>query len=282
MDFIGFYILNYIRFVVFIMVPINIFTFQRGGEGVGRLGVHDLKIILLALFFCVLVCLVPNPPLNVSLKIVHLSGRGLPMTNWREKAFHDTRLPRKARDVPLTEDKLEAEVQDKEEDPTPERESQTVTQRPLATSESLNSSSVPFVNSVNTYTPTAESLPTNTSDVSANENSTASYWPTGRPSPIEGEYEFVNGVAPEYEDSKELGSGMDLNPEPNDGSNKLPSILLELHWLPPPPPTTTDGFTVYIYRDSKSHSFIYCISGVLLNNIRKHWITENFIFSPFF
>ncbi|XP_060758858.1 receptor-type tyrosine-protein phosphatase O isoform X2 [Neoarius graeffei] len=193
---------------------------------------------------------VPNPPVNVSLKIVHLSGRGLPVTNWHEKVSHDTRLPRKARDVPITEDKLETELQDKEEDPTPEQESQTVTQGPLATSESLNSSSTPFVDAVNVYTPTAGSLLTNTSDVSESENSTASYWPTGRPSPTEGEYEFVNGVAPEYEDSKELGSAMDLNPELTNGSNKPPLVLLELHWLPAPPPTTTDGFVVYIYRDS--------------------------------
>ncbi|KAB5542115.1 hypothetical protein PHYPO_G00087720 [Pangasianodon hypophthalmus] len=193
---------------------------------------------------------VPNPPLNVSLKIVHLNGRGLPVTNWREKASHDTRLPRKARDVPLTEEQLETEVQDKEEDPRPEEESQSVTQRPLATSENLNSSSAPFVNIVNVYTPAAENISTNSSDMSESENSTASYWPTRRPSPTEGEYEFVNGVAPEYEDSKELGSAMDSSLEPTDGSNKASSILLELRWLPPPPPTTTDGFNVYIYRDS--------------------------------
>ncbi|XP_026779224.3 receptor-type tyrosine-protein phosphatase O isoform X2 [Pangasianodon hypophthalmus] len=193
---------------------------------------------------------VPNPPLNVSLKIVHLNGRGLPVTNWREKASHDTRLPRKARDVPLTEEQLETEVQDKEEDPRPEEESQSVTQRPLATSENLNSSSAPFVNIVNVYTPAAENISTNSSDMSESENSTASYWPTRRPSPTEGEYEFVNGVAPEYEDSKELGSAMDSSLEPTDRSNKASSILLELRWLPPPPPTTTDGFNVYIYRDS--------------------------------
>ncbi|KAK3544452.1 hypothetical protein QTP86_012435 [Hemibagrus guttatus] len=193
---------------------------------------------------------VPNPPLNVSLKIVPLNGRGLPVTNWGKKAPHDTRLPRKARDVSLTEEPVVTEVRDNEEDPSPEEESQTVTQTPLAISENLNSSSALFVNVANdVYTPTAESVPTNTSDMSESENSTVSYWPTGRPSPAEGAYEFVNGVAPEYEDSKELGSAMDLSPEPTDGSNKPPSILLELHWLPPPPPTTTDGFNVYIYRD---------------------------------
>ncbi|XP_058273688.1 receptor-type tyrosine-protein phosphatase O isoform X2 [Hemibagrus wyckioides] len=193
---------------------------------------------------------VPNPPLNVSLKIVPLNRRGLPVTNWGEKASHDTRLPRKARDVSLMEEPVVTEVRDKEEDPSPDEASQTVTQTPPATSESLNSSSAPFVNVANgVYTPTAESVPTNTSAVSEGENSTASYWPSGRPSPTEGEYEFVNGVAPEYEDSKELGSAMELSPVPTDGSNKPPSILLELRWLPPPPPTTTDGFNVYIYRD---------------------------------
>ncbi|KAK2832490.1 hypothetical protein Q7C36_015952 [Tachysurus vachellii] len=193
---------------------------------------------------------VPTPPLNVSLKIIPLNRRGLPATNWGEKTTQDTRLPRKARNVSQMEVALETEVRGKEEDPRPKEKSQMVTQPPLSTSESLNSSSAPFVNVVNdVYTPTAEIMPTNTSDVSESENSTASYWPMGRPSPTEGEYEFVNGVAPEYEDSKELGSAMDLRPESIDGSNKPPSILLELRWLPPPPPTTIDGFNVYIYRD---------------------------------
>lgn len=187
------------------------------------------------------------------------------MTNWGEKASHDTRLPRKARDVSLTEEPVVTEVQDKEEDPSPDEASRTVTQTPPATSESLNSSSA-FVNVANdVYTPTAESVPTNTSDVSEGENSTASYWPTGRPSPTEGEYEFVNGVAPEYEDSKELGSAMELSPESTDGSNKPPSVLLELHWLPPPPPTTTDGFNVYIYRDGKSAMQVVFSKAELIN-----------------
>lgn len=184
----------------------------------------------------------------MSLNIVHLNRKGFPATNWHEKASHDTRLPRKARDVPPTEEQLETEPQDKHKDPIPEEEPQAVTQSPLATSESLNSSSAPFVNA---YTPTTEIVHVNTSDVSVSENSTASYWPTGRPAPTEGEYEFVNGAPPEYEDSKELGSAMDLSPELTDESNKPPSILLELRWLPPPPPTTTDGFNVYIYRDGK-------------------------------
>lgn len=171
------------------------------------------------------------------------------MNNWHEKASHDTRLPRKARDIPVTEDQLQTELQDKQEGPRLEEESQTVTQGPLATTESLNSSSEPFVNA---YKPTAGDIPANTSEVPESENSTASYWPTGRPSPTEGEYEFVNGVVSEYEDSKELGSAMELSPEPTDDSNKPPSILLELRWLPPPPPTTTDGFNVYIYRDGES------------------------------
>lgn len=174
------------------------------------------------------------------------------MTNWRDKASPDARLPRKAREVPLMEEQLETEARDKPEDRRPDEELQSVTQGPLATAESLNSSTeAPFVNAVNAYTPT-ESVPANTSDVSESRNSTASYWPTGGPSPAEGEYEFVNGVAPEYEDSKELGSAMDLSPEPTDGSNRPPSIRLELRWLPPPPPATTNGFNVYVSRDGKS------------------------------
>ncbi|KAM9468364.1 receptor-type tyrosine-protein phosphatase O isoform 2-T2 [Clarias gariepinus] len=190
---------------------------------------------------------VPNPPLNVSLKIVHLNRRGLLVTNWREKMSHDTRLPRKARDVPVQqEDKQETDLR---EDPGPKQESQAVTQGPLATSESLNSSTATLGNVVTTYTPTAESAPTNTSDVLESENSTAAYWTTGRPPPTEGEYDFVNRASTESEDSKEFGSAMDLSTEPTDGPEKAPSIQLELHWLPPPPPTTTDGFRVYVYRD---------------------------------
>ncbi|KAI5610992.1 receptor-type tyrosine-protein phosphatase O precursor, partial [Silurus asotus] len=177
---------------------------------------------------------VPHPPLNVSLKIVHLGGKALPAPNW-----HDTRLPRKARDVPVTG--KEPDFADKQE---LEQKSQTVS--PLATSES------PDINALltSTLTPTERSIPVNTSDAVERDNSTASYWPTGRPSPTGGEYEFVNGAPPEYDDSeKELGSAMELNPEPTDGSEKPPSVLLELRWLPPLPPSTTDGFNVYIYRD---------------------------------
>ncbi|TTD62573.1 Receptor-type tyrosine-protein phosphatase O [Bagarius yarrelli] len=192
---------------------------------------------------------VPHPPLNVSLKIIHLNGKGLPMTRLGERTSHDTRPPRKARTASLAEEPLVTEVQANDRDPSHQEELQTITQTPLAPSESLNSSSAPFPNAV--YTPTAENVSTNTSQVSESENSTASYWPTGHPSPTEGEYEFVNGVAPEYGESKELGSAMELHPEPTDSSNKPSSILLELHWLPPPPPATSDGFNVYIYRDDE-------------------------------
>lgn len=214
--------------------------------------VHDLLKITNLAFFCIcrlLVCLVPNPPLNVSLKIVHRGERGSPANNWHGKASHDTRLPRKARDAPLTEEHLETEPRDKQEDPGLEEESRTATQSPLATTEGLNSSWAP---SVNAYTPTAEGVPSTPGEEPESENSTASYWPTGRPSPTEGEYEFVNGVVSAYEDSKELGSAMELGPELTDGANKPPSIQLELRWLPPPPHTTTDGFNVYVYRDGKA------------------------------
>uniref|UniRef100_A0A8C1VHJ8 Protein tyrosine phosphatase receptor type O n=1 Tax=Cyprinus carpio TaxID=7962 RepID=A0A8C1VHJ8_CYPCA len=133
---------------------------------------------------------VPNPPLNVSLKIIHL--------------------------------KQEEEVNDEET---------SVTQMPLN-------------ESVTVYSSTAEPVP---------DNSTEPLWaePTGSSAPTE-EEEFVNALVPEYEDSNEPGSAMDMTFEPNVMPTPLPPILLELRWLPPQPPTAYDGFNIYIYHDGNS------------------------------
>uniref|UniRef100_A0A8C1BAD8 Protein-tyrosine-phosphatase n=1 Tax=Cyprinus carpio carpio TaxID=630221 RepID=A0A8C1BAD8_CYPCA len=133
---------------------------------------------------------VPNPPLNVSLKIIHL--------------------------------KQEEEVNGEET---------SVTQMPLN-------------ESITVYSSTAEPVP---------DNSTEPLWvePTGSSAPTE-EEEFVNALVPEYEDSNEPGSAMDMTFEPNVMPTPLPPILLELRWLPPRPPTAYDGFNIYIYHDGNS------------------------------
>ncbi|XP_016431293.1 receptor-type tyrosine-protein phosphatase O-like [Sinocyclocheilus rhinocerous] len=153
---------------------------------------------------------VPNPPLNVSLKIIHLSGRG---------ASHNASVLRRARDVPAAEEQ-EEEVNGVE---------MSVTQTPL--------------NNVTVYSSTAE------------PNSTELLWAelTGSPAPTEEqEEEFVNVLVPEYEDSNEPGSAMDVTFEPSVMPKPLPPILLELRWLPPRPPTAYDGFNIYIHRDGNS------------------------------
>uniref|UniRef100_A0A8C1VHH5 Protein tyrosine phosphatase receptor type O n=1 Tax=Cyprinus carpio TaxID=7962 RepID=A0A8C1VHH5_CYPCA len=141
---------------------------------------------------------VPNPPLNVSLKIIHLSDRGASGSDHEE------------------------EVNDEET---------SVTQMPLN-------------ESVTVYSSTAEPVP---------DNSTEPLWaePTGSSAPTE-EEEFVNALVPEYEDSNEPGSAMDMTFEPNVMPTPLPPILLELRWLPPQPPTAYDGFNIYIYHDGNS------------------------------
>ncbi|XP_058630358.1 receptor-type tyrosine-protein phosphatase O isoform X4 [Onychostoma macrolepis] len=159
---------------------------------------------------------VPNPPLNVSLKIIHLSGRGASGSDLL-KASHNASVLRRARDVPAAE-KQEEEVNGEE---------MSVTQTPLNES------------------------------VTAEPNSTETLWvePAGSPAPTEEEEEeeeFVNALVPEYEDSNEPGSAMDVTFEPSVMPTPLPPILLELRWLPPRPSTAYDGFNIYIYRDGNS------------------------------
>uniref|UniRef100_A0AAR2K418 Protein-tyrosine-phosphatase n=1 Tax=Pygocentrus nattereri TaxID=42514 RepID=A0AAR2K418_PYGNA len=149
---------------------------------------------------------VPNPPLNVSLKIVHLSGRA-----------HESPLSRRIRDIPLIEEQEEMDIREREQEPDPEG-TNAVTQQP----HSINSSLAPVTSTT----------------------------PTGSVSPTDDE--FVNAVVPEYEDSNEPGSAMDLTTEPTIMPTRLPPILLELRWLPPRPPTSFDGFNIYIYRDGNS------------------------------
>lgn len=176
----------------------------------------------------------PNPPLNVSLKIIPLSGRRAPGTDLHGavlKASHNASLLRRARDVPSTEEQEEADPEDIDVTRTPLNESVTA---------AVSSTAEP-----------------------AHENGTEPLGaePTGSPAPTaEEEEEFVNAVLPEYEDSNEPGSAMDVNFEPRVTPTPLPPVLLELRWAPPRPPTSFDGFNVYIYRDGASHLIILCIN----------------------
>ncbi|KTF78996.1 hypothetical protein cypCar_00046142 [Cyprinus carpio] len=167
---------------------------------------------------------IPNPPLNVSLKIIHLSDRGASGSDLHAadlKASHNASVLRRTRDIPAAEEQ-EEEVNGEET---------SVTQMPLN-------------ESITVYSSTAEPVP---------DNSTEPLWvePTGSSAPTE-EEEFVNALVPEYEDSNEPGSAMDMTFEPNVMPTPLPPILLELRWLPPRPPTAYDGFNIYIYHDEKS------------------------------
>uniref|UniRef100_A0A8C1L4B4 Protein tyrosine phosphatase receptor type O n=1 Tax=Cyprinus carpio TaxID=7962 RepID=A0A8C1L4B4_CYPCA len=154
---------------------------------------------------------VPNPPLNVSLKIIHLSGRGASGSDVL-KASHNASVLRRARDIPAAEE---------QEEETP-------------------------LNNVTVYSSTAE------------PNSTELLWaePTGSfahtEEEEEEEEEFVNALVPEYEDSNEPGSAMDVTFEPSVTPKPLPPFLLELRWSPPRPPAAYDGFNIYIYRDGNS------------------------------
>uniref|UniRef100_A0A8C1L857 Protein tyrosine phosphatase receptor type O n=1 Tax=Cyprinus carpio TaxID=7962 RepID=A0A8C1L857_CYPCA len=164
---------------------------------------------------------VPNPPLNVSLKIIHLSGRGASGSDVL-KASHNASVLRRARDIPAAEEQ-EEEVNGVE---------MSITQTPL--------------NNVTVYSSTAE------------PNSTELLWaePTGSfahtEEEEEEEEEFVNALVPEYEDSNEPGSAMDVTFEPSVTPKPLPPFLLELRWSPPRPPAAYDGFNIYIYRDGNS------------------------------
>ncbi|XP_026066048.1 receptor-type tyrosine-protein phosphatase O isoform X3 [Carassius auratus] len=160
---------------------------------------------------------VPNPPLNVSLKIIHVSVRGASGSNVL-KASHNASVLRRARDAPAAEEQ-EEEVNSVE---------MSVTQTPL--------------NNVTVYSSTAE------------PNSTELMWaePTGSPTHNEEEEEFVNALVAEYEDSNEPGSAMDVTFEPSVTPKPLPPFLLELRWSPPRPPAAYDGFNIYIYHDGNS------------------------------
>ncbi|XP_057710545.1 receptor-type tyrosine-protein phosphatase O isoform X2 [Corythoichthys intestinalis] len=69
---------------------------------------------------------------------------------------------------------------------------------------------------------------------------------------FDGEDEFVNGEAREYEDSGDAGSATGLPAESRVQPAKMPPVLLEVRWLPPRAPTSYDGFNVYVCRDGNA------------------------------
>uniref|UniRef100_A0A8C7KUM0 protein-tyrosine-phosphatase n=1 Tax=Oncorhynchus kisutch TaxID=8019 RepID=A0A8C7KUM0_ONCKI len=182
---------------------------------------------------------VPNPPLNISHKIVPLSQRVLPGGVPNSEVTQDT--PRRARDVPLIE---EQELQENQEI------QEVISEEVVGGTTQVSYSSAPQGSNSSTGYAISISNTKNTEE----ETATQPYWPEpyGSPSPTDGEEEFVNAVVPEYEDSNEPGSAMSLPPEISVTPTRFPPILLELRWLPPRPPTTYDGFNVYIYRDGNS------------------------------
>ncbi|XP_028809596.1 receptor-type tyrosine-protein phosphatase O isoform X2 [Denticeps clupeoides] len=197
----------------------------------------------------------PNPPLNVSLKIIHLTGRTF-RESLLSKGLHNEAVEvlktRKARDVPLIEEQNAAEPKAEAEEVRAAEVAQSSTQTLIRPTESGNEteSDTADVDDVNVNV----NVNVNAANGSfAPETTTQPYEPdqTWSPSPTEGEEEFVN-AAPEYEDSNEPGSALDLPVEASIIPTPLPPILMELRWLPPRPPTSHDGFKISINRDGNS------------------------------
>ncbi|XP_028981058.2 receptor-type tyrosine-protein phosphatase O isoform X1 [Esox lucius] len=172
---------------------------------------------------------VPNPPLNISHKIIPLSQRAKP------GATQENPQSRWARDVPLIEEQV-VQVNQEIQEVLSEQVVGLATQVPYSTAPQRNNSSDDY--STTNFNTTEEDI------------TTVPYWPepTG-PSPRNGEEEFVNAVVSEYEDTNDQGSAMGLPPETSVNPPRLPPVLLELRWLPPRAPTTYDGFNIYIYRE---------------------------------
>uniref|UniRef100_A0A3Q2CEJ6 Protein tyrosine phosphatase receptor type O n=1 Tax=Cyprinodon variegatus TaxID=28743 RepID=A0A3Q2CEJ6_CYPVA len=166
---------------------------------------------------------VPNPPLNISHRIIALSQRTSGQVGHMDRG---QRSSRQARDVPLLEEHQELLLEEEE----------TTSQVPTNTTQNLG-----------------ESEPVNVNANLTEEAESPSYWldPT-EISPADRDEEFVNAVVSEYEDSNEPGSAMAVPVEVPVLPTKLPPILLELRWLPPRPPTSFDGFFIYIYKDGNS------------------------------
>ncbi|CAL8323062.1 unnamed protein product [Lota lota] len=207
---------------------------------------------------------VPNPPRNITWKIVPLSQQGAALDGAPKGVVPDTMggspeqtpQPRKARDIPLIEEQDQGEIHnDGEEIPSEEPPTDTLAQNATGTAADYaynNANANANIDIANVDI--ANSNETAEADEDAAHRMRHFNWPgpTGAPSPMDPAKDgFVNGLVPEYEDSNEPGSalGMPSSSPTLVAPTKLPPVLLELHWLPPAPPTHYDGFNVYISRD---------------------------------
>ncbi|XP_056443568.1 receptor-type tyrosine-protein phosphatase O-like [Gadus chalcogrammus] len=151
---------------------------------------------------------VPNPPRNITWKLVPLSQEGAALPPGHPPQ------PRQARDVPLLEEEFQGEVHaDEEEYPSEEAPTEPPTQNATATAAAddyayANATATANDGGVANGNETAEA------DEDSAFRTRPFTWPapTGTPPPpadraAEGE-EFVNGLLPEYEDSNEPGSAL--------------------------------------------------------------------------
>ncbi|XP_063073305.1 receptor-type tyrosine-protein phosphatase O [Engraulis encrasicolus] len=205
---------------------------------------------------------VPNPPLNISLKVVHLNREGVRESLVRESPSElGGGGARAARDVPLMEEQEQGQEQSElagRQEEAAGSDSATLTPKPPSRNGSDPDRTTDDYADVNAQDSDAvTSLPSSSEKADNNQSAevvTPFHWPRPTGSPSLTEDDFVNAVVPEYEDSNEPGSAMDIARETEAlvTPTPLPPILLELRWLPPRPPTTYDGFNIYIYRDGNS------------------------------
>lgn len=79
------------------------------------------------------------------------------------------------------------------------------------------------------------------------ETTSQPYWWSNEAESSEGEEEFVNAVASDYE-ANDVNTSGKLTPEP---PSFLP-VQMVLTWLPPKPPTAFDGFHINVEREGKT------------------------------
>ncbi|XP_048885612.1 receptor-type tyrosine-protein phosphatase O-like isoform X2 [Brienomyrus brachyistius] len=170
----------------------------------------------------------PNPPLNVSFRIIRLSRKAAP------RLARSGSYSRLVGDVPLIDGQDEVVPMEEEGDPW----SFATGQEYLSPTHGSNGS--------------ADDSSTSST---RNESSSQAYWPLATASPTSSgpisSEEFVNAPVVESEDQSDSGSGMD---QPHHRAPSLPTsgpphLLLELQWQAPRPPTMFDGFVVNISRN---------------------------------
>ena len=180
---------------------------------------------------------VPNPPRNITWKLVPLSQQGAAVPPGHPPQ------PRQARDVPLLEEEYQGEVHaDEEEYPSEEAPTEPPTQNATATAAADDYAYANATATANDGGGVADDDGVANGNETAEADEDAAFRtrpftrpaPTGTPPPpadraAEGE-EFVNGLLPEYEDSNEPGSALGM-PRPS----APPPPVAPPTRLPPPP-----------------------------------------------